>query len=141
MKPQEHHAEPRRLRHLDRGDEQKADDHHEARGHQHQERDHPVLQKASLLLDAPRFIHSARDGAKDAERGPNQREAAGDANLQARLPKRVELRGDEIETGREIAEDKGQDGQPLILARGDRTEQRDDQEEKRKEREQRVVGN
>ena len=100
-----------------------------------------MLQKASLLLDAPRFIHSARDRAKDAERGPNQREAAGDANLQARLPKRVELRGDEIETGREIAEDKGQDGQPLILARGDRTEQRDDQEEKRKEREQRVVGN
>src|SRR5207248_9789025 len=55
------------------------------------------------------------------------------------LAERVELRGDEIETSGKVPEDEGEDRKPLILARGDRTEQRDDQEEKGKQREQRVV--
>ncbi len=58
----------------------------------------------------------------------------------ARLAKRVELRGDEVELCREIAEDERQDRQALVLVGGDRSEQRDDQQEKREEREQRVIG-
>ena len=99
-----------------------------------------MLQEASLLLDAPGFVHRAGDRAEDAERRPDQAEPAGDADLRARLPKRVELRGDEVELRREIAEDEGQDRDAVLVVRGDRTQERDDQEQKRKEREQRVVG-
>src|SRR5205814_9714027 len=96
-------------------------------------------EEAALLLDAPRLVDRARDRAEDAQRRPDQREAAGHADLQARLAERIELRGDEIETRREIPEDEREDGEPLLLARGDRSEQRDDQEQERKEREERVV--
>ena len=92
-----------------------------------------MLEEASLLLDAPRLVHRARDRAEHPERRPDQRKAAGDAHLQARLPERIELRGDEIEARGEVPEDEGQDREPLVLARGHGTEQRNDQEQKRKE--------
>ena len=48
--------------------------------------------------------------------------------------------GDKVEACREVAEDEGEDGKPLVFARGDRPEQRDDQEQEREQREERVVG-
>ena len=98
-----------------------------------------VLQEAALLLDAPRFVDRAGDRAEDAERRPDQRQAAGDADLDAGLPERVELRGDEIELRREIAEDEVRTASAIVFVGGDRAEQRDDQQQKRKQREQRVV--
>src|SRR6185503_7533259 len=63
----------------------------------------------------------------------------GDAHLDARLAEGIELRGDEVEPRRKVTEDKGEDGEPLLLAGGHRPEQRDDEQEKGKEREERVV--
>ena len=92
-------------------------------------------------LDAPRFVDRAGDRAEHAERGPDQGEAAGDADLDARLAQRIELLADEIELRREIAEDEREDGEAVLVVGGDRSEQGDDEEEEREEREQRVVGN
>src|SRR5687768_3437139 len=65
----------------------------------------------------------------------------GDAKLNAGPVHRVELFGDEIELGGEIAEDEGQNSDAIFLVVGNRTEQRKHQEQKRKEREEGVIRN
>ena len=66
-------------------DQQQRDDHHAAGGHQHQERHQTMLPEAAVPLDAPRFVHGARDRPEHSERRPDQRQPAGHAKLHAAL--------------------------------------------------------
>ena len=107
--PDGDHGEPARLDDIDRADEQQPQQQQQARSDQHDERDQLVLQVAGLLLDAPGVVHRRGDRAEHAHRRPDHQDAAGHAEPDARCLQRVELRGDELELPREIAEDELED--------------------------------
>ena len=126
-RPRRDHREPARLDDVDRADQQQPDQEQEAGGDQHHERDQLVLEVAGLLLDAPGVIHRRGNRAEHPHRGPDHQEAAGDAELDARLLQRVHLRRDELELPGEVAEDeledraRGRPGSAVTLPRIENT--------------------
>ena len=60
-------TKPRRLRRLQRADEQQGQNHDPATRQEHQKRHQTVLQEAALLLDTPRLVDGARDRTEHAQ--------------------------------------------------------------------------
>ena len=72
-----------------------------------------VPQKAAPLLHRPRVVDRRCDRVEHAERGPDQRDDAPEAEGDRLGLERIELTGDEIELAREIAKNESHDRVPL----------------------------
>ena len=100
-----------------------------------------MLPEAALLLDAPGVVHRRADGAEDAERAPDQRERAGDAegqpcwsrNASSCLVMKSNCVGKYRSTNVSTAL------RSCVVGRG-AAEHRERQQEERKQRQQGVVG-
>ncbi len=131
--------EPRRLDDLKHGPDEQQQQQADGRGHQHQEREQLVAQETPRLLHSPRVIHRGTHGAEDAVRGPQQCDGAANANPVPRLPKGIQLPGQEVELRREVPKEEVDDGRPPAFRRGDAAEDREQKKEEREERQQAVV--
>jgi hypothetical protein len=133
-----HHGKPPRFGDVDGAHEEEAYQQQQAGGHEHHERDQLVLQVARLLVHSPRVVHRGRDRAEHAHRGPDHQEAAGHAELNARLLERIQLVVTKSNGGK-VPEDEIEDGHPIGRVGGHAPEDREHQQQEGKEREQRVI--
>ena len=85
------------------------------------------------------MVDRGRYGAKHAHRSPDHQHAARDAEAHARLLQRVELRRDEVELPRKIAQHETQNRRAIALVRGDAAENGKGEKKKREQGEQCVV--
>jgi hypothetical protein len=98
-----------------------------------------MLPEATLFFHAPRFVYGARYGSEEAEGRPNQRQTSGDPRLKTLGTKRVELIGHEVEASWKVAKNEPQNARPIALIGRDDTENRNEQQKERKQREKSVV--